>query len=384
MSGCFNWTMAHERIPCAVTSNSASLRLIWAQSSTKVNHILTSYQDKCAIAKASESENVFYSSEMKTQRSAPNVWREIKYQCQTDANLKLTKQSCNFVGFLLLNLFIIQGFKEDVQDQDVFSEERTDPCASETSMTGVLKHHVLPVFSIIVTLKVNDGDPEHAALQPSTHREREEAYIWRADTAEPYSPNILFSFVEFLSQIFSRGLTGDLNHGQLLAIASHVAGGLTHTVIVVFLYQKVCEWSELFKNNVITARESNKPDTEALTFLPKITLHTTGKGVKKKEKRCHRSLSMKASNDGKEERKLCGIYLISVEHRHVTNPPNGIFKQSFYCIILLQLSWKQFQVNVTFEWILPRMGCLSYSNFKSHSSVLIVFLLFIYLFFPAV
>lgn len=101
-------------------------------------------------------------------------------------------------------------------------------------------YHVLPVFLIIVTLKVNDGDPEHAALQPSTHRERKEAYIWTADTAERYSPNILFSFVEFLSQIFSRGLTGDLNHGQLLAIASHVAGGLTHTVIVVFLYQKVC------------------------------------------------------------------------------------------------------------------------------------------------
>lgn len=110
-------------------------------------------------------------------------------------------------------------------------------------MTGVRKRrHALPasLFLIIVTLKVNDGDPEHAALQPSINRERKEAYIWRAETAEPYSPNILFSFVEFLSQIFSRGLTGDLNHGQLLAIASHVAGGLTHTVIVVFLYQKVC------------------------------------------------------------------------------------------------------------------------------------------------
>lgn len=103
-------------------------------------------------------------------------------------------------------------------------------------------YHVLraSLFFITVTLKVNDGDPEHAALQPSTNRERKEADNWRADTAEPYSPNILFSFVEFLSQIFSRGLTGDLNHGQLLAIASHVAGGLTHTVIVVFLYQKVC------------------------------------------------------------------------------------------------------------------------------------------------
>ena len=103
-------------------------------------------------------------------------------------------------------------------------------------------HRLLPVspFLVIVTLKVNDGDPEHAALLPPENRERKEAFIWIADTAELYSPNILFRFVEFLSQIFSRGLTGDLNHGQLLAIASHVAGGLTHTVIVVFLYQKVC------------------------------------------------------------------------------------------------------------------------------------------------
>lgn len=240
--------------------------------------------------------------------------------------------------------------------------------------------YALPVslFFIIVTLKVNDGDPEHAALQPSTNRKRKETYIWRADTAERYSPNILFSFVVFLSQIFSRGLTGDLNHGQLLAIASHVAGGLTHTVIVVFLYQKVCGWSESFKNNVITAKESNKPDTEALRFLPKITLHMTGKGGKK-ENRCHRSLSMKASNDRKVERKLCGIYLISTEHRNITNPPNGILKQSFCCIILLQLSWKQFQVNVTFKWILPRMGCLPYSNFKSHAPVLIVFLFFVFI-----
>lgn len=103
-----------------------------------------------------------------------------------------------------------------------------------------ITHFLHRYLSTVVTLKVNDGDPEHAAPQPSINRERKEAYIWRADTAERYSPNILLSFVEFLSQIFSRGLTGDLNHGQLLAIASHVAGGLTHTVIVVFLYQKVC------------------------------------------------------------------------------------------------------------------------------------------------
>lgn len=65
-------------------------------------------------------------------------------------------------------------------------------------------------------------------------------YLLSKKLTAGYLPNILLSFVEFLSQIFSRCLTGDLYHGQLLAIACHVAGGLTHTVIVVFLYQKVC------------------------------------------------------------------------------------------------------------------------------------------------
>lgn len=75
----------------------------------------------------------------------------------------------------------------------------------------------------------------------------------------------MLSFVEFLSQIFSRCLTGDLNHGQLLAIASHVAGGLTDTVIVVFLYQKVCGWSKSFKNIVITANNQTNLHTHRLS-----------------------------------------------------------------------------------------------------------------------
>ena len=102
----------------------------------------------------------------------------------------------------------------------------------------------------------------------------------------------MLSFVEFLSQIFSRCLTGDLNHGQLLAIASHVAGGLTDTVIVVFLYQKVCGWSKSFKNIVITANNQTNLHTEALGFCLKISLHTI-----ENYNRCHRSLSMKANND---------------------------------------------------------------------------------------
>lgn len=81
----------------------------------------------------------------------------------------------------------------------------------------------------------------------------------------------MLSFVEFLSQIFSRCLTGDLNHGQLLAIASHVAGGLTDTVIVVFLYQKVCGWSKSFQNIAITMKNQTNLHPEALLKIS----HTT-------------------------------------------------------------------------------------------------------------
>ena len=56
-----------------------------------------------------------------------------------------------------------------------------------------------------------------------------------------YLPNVLLSLVEFLGQILGRGLTGNPNHGQLLPIACHVAGCLTHTVIIVFLHQEVYE-----------------------------------------------------------------------------------------------------------------------------------------------
>lgn len=38
----------------------------------------------------------------------------------------LTEKPCNFIGLLLLNLLIIQSFKEDVHDQYIFSAERTE------------------------------------------------------------------------------------------------------------------------------------------------------------------------------------------------------------------------------------------------------------------
>lgn len=90
------------------------------------------------------------------------------------------------------------------------------------------------------------------------HQEKIANKKWLTVTKR-YLPNVLFSFVEFLSQIFSRSLTGDLNHGQLLAIASHVAGRLTHTVIVVFLYQKVCGWSKPFKTRSWSQASHRRP-----------------------------------------------------------------------------------------------------------------------------
>lgn len=42
----------------------------------------------------------------------------------------LTKKSSNFIGLLLLNLLIIQSFKEDVQHQNIFSGERTHTSTS--------------------------------------------------------------------------------------------------------------------------------------------------------------------------------------------------------------------------------------------------------------
>lgn len=162
--------------------------------------------------------------------------------------VNLTEEPRNFIGLLLLNLLIIQSFKKDVQDQYVFSAEKTDKKTPKRFSFYFRPYHTrhrmvshiscVAISPINVTLKVNDGDSGHAMPQyhPSTERSKGR----RLTAPKIYLPDILLSFVEFLSQIFSRCLTGDLNHGQLLAIASHVAGGLTHTVIVVFLYQKVC------------------------------------------------------------------------------------------------------------------------------------------------
>lgn len=51
--------------------------------------------------------------------------------------------------------------------------------------------------------------------------------------------DILLRFVVFLCKIFSRGLAGDLDEGQLFAVSGHVARRLTYTEIVVSLHQEI-------------------------------------------------------------------------------------------------------------------------------------------------
>lgn len=54
-----------------------------------------------------------------------------------------------------------------------------------------------------------------------------------------YLLNVLLCFVVFLCQILGRGLAGDLDEGQLLAVPGHVAGRLAHTEIVVLFHQEI-------------------------------------------------------------------------------------------------------------------------------------------------
>lgn len=212
----------------------------------------------------------------------------------------LTEEPCNLIGLLLLNLLIVQSFKEDVQDQYILPAEETERSTQRKTAPFVcifksqvvsqdtrwLRTHFLCDSLVIVTLKVNDGDPGHAMQRhhPSTEKtkkKKNQINSWLT-AAERHLPDVLLSFVEFLSQIFSRGLTGDLNHGQLLAIASHVAGGLTHTVIVVFLYQKVCGWSKSFKTIWWSQPAHKKPFLcrcaagGSRRSLPSFTFHGSG------------------------------------------------------------------------------------------------------------
>lgn len=142
-----NWTMVRETIPCAVTSNSVSRRVIWAElSKVSIQPQLLIRPIPAALAKASDYENVFsLFHEFKEENlKAPGVsvqcemWgggplrvlilRSTTFLCRNEPENceNLTEKPSNFIGLLLLDLLIIQSFKEDVQDQYIFSGERTD------------------------------------------------------------------------------------------------------------------------------------------------------------------------------------------------------------------------------------------------------------------
>lgn len=52
--------------------------------------------------------------------------------------------------------------------------------------------------------------------------------------------DVLLRLVVLLGQVFSRGLAGDLDEGQLLVVAGHVARRLAHAEVVVPLHQEIC------------------------------------------------------------------------------------------------------------------------------------------------
>lgn len=59
------------------------------------------------------------------------------------------------------------------------------------------------------------------------------------DNHHQSSLDVLLWFVVLLGQVLSGGLAGDLDEGQLLAVPGHVAGRLTHAVVVVPLHQEI-------------------------------------------------------------------------------------------------------------------------------------------------
>jgi len=52
-------------------------------------------------------------------------------------------------------------------------------------------------------------------------------------------PDVLLRLVVLLGQVLGRSLAGDLHHGELFAVAGHVAGHLADAVLVVLLHQEI-------------------------------------------------------------------------------------------------------------------------------------------------
>lgn len=81
-----------------------------------------------------------------------HVWWGLKESAETEVNhiffchnehdkcMNLTKKPCDFIGLLLLNLLVIQGFKEDVQDQYIFSGKWRDKNTPKRFLFLVISH----------------------------------------------------------------------------------------------------------------------------------------------------------------------------------------------------------------------------------------------------
>lgn len=147
MGGWRNWTMESETFPCAVTFNSVSLWIISAELSESVHPARASAQTQpsspCQSIRLWKCVQLV-SPVQRGNLKAPGVnTHDVKYAAGTCWECwyrgqplsfflsqwtwncgNLTEEPCNFIGFLLLNLLIIQSFKEDVQDQYIFSGGR--------------------------------------------------------------------------------------------------------------------------------------------------------------------------------------------------------------------------------------------------------------------
>lgn len=291
--------MVCETIHGAVISKSLSLAVIWAElSKVSIQPQLFIRRNPAALARASDYENMFsLFHKFKEETSKHQAWtHNVKYMAGAHWD-------CWYQGRLYFCVSMNRKLRGSYREALQFHR----PSSAQSSRNSELQRrcprpiyflwrdgrqeHTEQILFLVISYKKQMI--YHISCLTISHYCYIEGERWRLKSCfaiqyikplkekenrplseqltaiKLYLPNILLSFVEFLSQIFSRCLTGDLNHGQLLAIASHVAGGLTDTVIVVFLYQKVCGWSKSFKNIVITAHNQTNLHAEALGFCLK-------------------------------------------------------------------------------------------------------------------
>lgn len=135
-----------EKIHFAVTFSSVSLTVICAELSN-VSLAPTSVQSQTNCPSKSIRlwklcSGGFAHSKINLKAPGYRRWngqwvltqRAIPFFCHTEPKNceSLTEKACDLISLLLLDLLIIQGFKEDVQDQYVFSGETRDRSTPKT------------------------------------------------------------------------------------------------------------------------------------------------------------------------------------------------------------------------------------------------------------